>query len=152
MGMKQTPIHLLTKYGILTNFSMAKKITEEDINAMKKAEKSKGMKDEEVMEKVKNKLMQELIEAAQKGTLPGSIVDNTVPKTVIPIKNIESLNRLVVMLATKLKDKKYDKLSLCYFINFLVGSLGLGEEDFEEFHRQLRDLHGDDDEDDGAEA
>ena len=66
------------------------------------------------------------------------------------IKNIESLNRLVVMLAHKLKDKKFDKLSLCYFINFLVGSLGLNEEDFEEFHRQVRDLHGDDDdEEDG---
>ena len=138
-------MHLLTKYGILTNFSMAQKLTEEDINAMIKVEKSKGKTDEDVMEQIKKRLIQELIEATQKGTLPGIIIDDAVPKSVIPIKNIESLNRLVVMLAHKLKDKKFDKLSLCYFINFLVGSLGLNEEDFEEFHRQVRDLHGDDD-------
>ena len=143
--MKQLPMHLLTKYGILTNFSMAQKLTEEDINAMIKVEKSKGKTDEDVMEQIKKRLIQELIEATQKGTLPGIIIDDAVPKSVIPIKNIESLNRLVVMLAHKLKDKKFDKLSLCYFINFLVGSLGLNEEDFEEFHRQVRDLHGDDD-------
>ena len=140
-------MHLLTKYGILTNFSMAQKLTEEDISAMVKTEKSKGKSDEDVMERIKKKLLQEIIEATEKGTLPGILIDDAIPKTVIPIKNIESLNRLVVMLAHKLKDKKFDKLSLCYFINFLVGSLCLNEEDFEEFHRQVRDLRGDDDDD-----
>jgi len=41
-------------------------------------------------------------------------------------------------------------MSLCYFVNYLVGSFDLNEEDFEEFNKKVNEAQGeeDDEEDD----
>ena len=57
------------------------------------------------------------------------------------------MNRLIMIVGHKLAEKKYDKMSLCYFINSLVNLLGLTESDFEKFHRQNSGETDDDDED-----
>ena len=46
------------------------------------------------------------------------------------------MNRLIMIVGHKLSEKKYDKMSLCYFINALVNLLSLTESDFEKFHQQ----------------
>lgn len=137
-------MHILTAAGILASFSVSKKITQEEVDVMMKDSKGKGKSQDEVISLVKTKIMKEIIDATQKGTLPGVILEK--PKNlIIPIQSIETLNRMVLVLAQKMKGKKFDKLSLCYFINYLVASLGLTEEDFEEFHRRLREARGEDD-------
>jgi hypothetical protein len=147
MVMNRDPIHILTKAGVLASFNVSKKITEEEINAMMKEAQNQGKNEEEILNLVKTKIMREIIDATMKGTLPGIIVENA-KNQLLPVKSLESLNRMVEVLSAKMKQKKFDKLSLCYFINYLVGSLGLKEEDFDEFHRRIREVRGDDDDDD----
>ena len=140
-------MHLLTKTGILASFSISKKITEEEVDSLMKNAKRKGKNEHEVLELVKTKIMKEIVDATQKGTLPGIIIEQS--KTpLLPIQSVEALNHMVLVLAQKMKSKKIDKLSLCYFVNYLVASLGLTEEDFETFHRRIKEAQEKDDDDD----
>jgi len=141
------PNHILAKSGILASFSISKKVTEQEIDSMLQSAKNKGKNEAEVAEIVKAKIMKEIIDATQKGTLPGIIIENF-KNPVIPIQSIESLNRMVMVVSQKMKDKKFDKMSLCYFVNYLVGSLGLTEEDFEEFHRRIKESQDENEDDD----
>jgi len=145
--MGEQPLHILTKEGILASFSVSKQITEEEINGMMKDAKNKTKDEDEILELLKTNIMKEIVEATQTGVLPGIILEN-VKNQLLPVKSLESLNRMVEVLSTKMKQKKFDKLSLCYFINYLVGSLNLKEEDFEEFHRRIKEVRGDDDDED----
>lgn len=147
----EEPMHILTQSGVLASFSVSKKITEEEINAIMRDAQNKGKDEDQVLEIVRTKIMREIIDATQKGTLPGIIVEN-VKNQLIPVKSLESLNRMVEVLSAKMKQKKFDKLSLCYFINYLVGNLGLKEEDFEDFHRRIKEVRGDDGDDDEDEG
>jgi hypothetical protein len=145
--MADQPMHMLTTMGVLASFSVSKKISEQEVGEMMKSAQTKSKDEQEVLTMVKAKIMKEIIDATKKGTLPGILIEKA-DRGVLPVQFIDSLNRMVLVLSQKLKGKKIDKLSLCYFINYLVGSLGLTEEDFEEFHRRLREArNGDDDED-----
>lgn len=143
--MNDQPVHLLNQMGVLSSFSISKKITEEEINLMMKRAKVKSKNENEILELIKRKIMKEIIDATKKGTVPGVILEKS-ENYIVPLKIIEPLNNMVDVLSRKLKAKKLDQLSLCYFINYLVGSLGLTEEDFEEFHRRLKESQDDDDE------
>lgn len=138
--------HILNKYGILKSFSISKKFTEEELNFMAKKLK-RGKSEEELVEMLKAKIVEEIMEASEKGTLPGMIL-NQKRIAPIPIQGIETLNKMVEIISHKIRSKNLDKMSLCYFINFLVGSLGLSEEDFEEFHRKVSEAQGEDPDDD----
>ena len=52
------------------------------------------------------------------------------------INNMPGLNRLIMIVGHKLAEKKYGRMSLCYFINSLVHLLGLTEQDFKKFHQK----------------
>lgn len=117
---------------------------------MMAAAQNRGKSDDEVLDLVKTRIMMEIMDATRKGTLPGIILENS-QKKIIPVQSVTALNRMVEVLSQKMKQKRFDKMSLCYFINYLVGSLGLTEEDFEEFHRKMRDARNDSDDDDDAE-
>ena len=146
--MSEQPMHMLTQMGVLTSFSISKKITEKELESMMKSEKNKGKSESEIVSMMGETIINEIVSAVQKRKIPGILIEEKKGrKPPIPIKNIEDLNRLVLILGTKLPRKKYDKISLCYFINYLVGALGLKEEDFEEFHRKIRESQ-DEDEDD----
>jgi hypothetical protein len=146
--MNDQPMHMLTQMGILTSFSISKRITEKEMEMAMRAEKNKGKSEDEIISIMGESIINDIVSAVQNKKIPGMLVEEkSSKKPLIPIQNIEDLNRLVLVLNTKLPRKKYDKLSLCYFINYLVGALGLKEEDFEEFHRKIREAR-DDDEDD----
>jgi hypothetical protein len=149
MDMKQ-PLHILTKMGILATFSISKKITEAEVDGMMKTAKKNAKNEGEILELVKSKIMREIIDATHQGTLPGIILEKS-PNNLPQINSIDALNHMVVVLSQKLKAKQIDKLSLCYFINYLIGSLGLVEADFEEFHRRIREARGEDDDGDDDE-
>lgn len=146
--MEKYPIHLLTKMGVLHNFSISKKIMPEDINAMIKVLKgnAKVKSDQEILDLVRDKVMKEIIKATQNGSIPGLLIENN-PESLVSIQHLEALNHMVIIVSQKLKNKKIDKVSLCYFINSLIGTLGLTEKDFEDFHRRIKNA-GDSDEND----
>jgi len=94
------------------------------------------------------KILNDIQDALIKNEIPGLIGSQEIAKQLgldqSVVDKVPELNRLVMLLAHKLAEKKYDKMSLCYFINSLVNGLGLTERDFEKFHRNNRE---DEDED-----
>jgi hypothetical protein len=133
--------------GVLSSFSIAKKVTEEDIKKYFSKQKKGGKTDSEIQSLLKEKIMTEIATAIQTNAVPGLITPQELAKDIgldgKVVKNVPELNRLVAVIVSKLTEKNYDRMSLCYFINSLVNLLGLKEEDFEKFHRGDED-DGDD--------
>lgn len=153
--MTNQPIHILNQMGVITSFSVAKKITEEDIHKFFNRGKRAGKKEAEIEKMLREKILNEIQEAIVKQQIPGLLSPQDLAREMglnkDVVENIPELNRLIMVIAHKLSEKKYDKMSLCYLINSLVNLLGLQEKDFEKFHRQHsndRDETADDDGDD----
>jgi len=134
--------------GVLTSFSVAKKITEEDIDKYFIKQKRAGKNERQINEMLQSQILDDIQNAILKNEIPGLISSQEIAKQLgldqSVIDKVPELNRLVMLLAHKLSEKKYDKMSLCYFINSLVNVLGLTERDFEKFHKHNQE---DDDED-----
>lgn len=154
------PIHILNQMGILTTFSVAKKITEGDIKKYYVKQKKTGKTEKQISDMLREKILDDIHSAIDNNEIPGLISSQEIAKQLgmdpSVVDRVPELNRLVMIVANKLSDKKYDKMSLCYFINSLVNMLGLTEKDFEKFHRSRRedaeeDRFNDDEEDDSEE-
>ena len=148
--MTNQPIHILNQMGVITSFSVAKKITEDDIHKFFVRGKKKGLSESDLNKLLQTKILNEIHEAIMEQKVPGLISPQELAEQLgldkNIAKNVPDLNRLIMVIANKLSEKKYDKMSLCYFINSLVNMLGLTEQDFDKFHEQNS---GDNDEDDG---
>lgn len=151
--MTNQPIHILNEMGVITSFSVAKKITEEDIQKFFINGKKRGKSDPEIERMLREKIVGDIETAIVEQKIPGLITPQEMAQKLgldkDVIKNLPELNRLVMVIAHKLSDKSYDKMSLCYLINSLVNILSLSEEDFEKFHRQNnKDAEEESDDDD----
>ena len=156
--MTNQPIHILNQMGVITAFSVAKKITEDDINKFYIHQKRVGKKESEIENMLKQKILADIEEAIKNNKIPGLLSPQELASQLGFDKNIVAnmpeLNRIIMVIAHKLSEKKYDKMSLCYFVNSLVNILGLTEKNFEKFHQQndtgenTDDDDGDDDDED----
>lgn len=151
-----TPIHILNQFGVLASFSVAKKITEKEINKYFLKHKKSGKSNSQIREMLKKKIVSDIQKAIFKNEIPGLISQDgeSVNQSDIDpslLKNVPELNRMIVVVSQKLTDKHYDKMSLCYFINSLVNVLGLTEDDFTKFHKQNNIDDKDNEDDDGEE-
>ena len=137
------PIHILNQMGILTTFSVAKKISEDDMNSFFAKQKKLGKSEAEMNDMFYNKILNDIQDAISRNEIPGLISSQELARQMgldaDTVDKIPELNRLVMIIAQKLSDKKYDKMALCYYINSLVNVLGLTEKDFENFHRNRKD-------------
>lgn len=137
------PIHILNQMGILTTFSVAKKITEDDIQKFYVRQKKTGKSEKQIREMLHDKILNDIQEAILRNEIPGLISSQELAKAMgldkEVVDKVPELNRLVMIIAQKLSEKNYDKMSLCYYINSLVNVLGLTEKDFERFHRTKRE-------------
>lgn len=138
--------------GVITSFSVAKKITENDIHKFFNRGKRAGKSEAEIEKMLKEKILNEIQEAVMHQKIPGLLSPQDLAKAAglnkDVVNNMPELNRLIMVIAHKLSEKKYDKMSLCYLVNSLVNLLGLQEKDFEKFHRQNAKDEDDDDGDD----
>jgi hypothetical protein len=146
------PVHILNQMGVITSFSVAKKVSEDAIHKFFSKGRKSGKSTEELNNILRDRVLSEIEEAMTYNKIPGLLSPEELAKEmgVQPhiINNMPELNRLIMIIGHKLAEKKYDKMSLCYFINSLVNFLGLMERDFEKFH--LRNSNEEDDgEDDG---
>lgn len=145
------PLHILTQMGILSAFSVAKKITEEDVSKFFKKYKKTGKTEEEIGVILRDKIYEEIHDALLNQKIPGLI---SAGNLVVPSKDgkddglLVDLNKFIVVIAHKLAERNYNKMSLCYFINSLVNLLGLTEKDFEQFHRKMSEENKDENDDD----
>lgn len=157
--------HLIAKHGILTAFSIARKVSNEDIkNLTKKVKKEcKNKKDFNQM------LQQEIINstkyAVTKNLIPGLIVpenietvDHSKPSFKQDEQKLIKLNYISGTIAKKFVDSKYNKDEICYIVLSLLAALGLNDQDFKDFHNKYRDTGPDnsdentnDDDSDGEE-
>lgn len=135
--MNANQVHILIKSGVLASFSISKKISEKELNGLLKIAKKNGKSEEQIIEELKDKIMREIIDASKQGSIPGLLLEK-VNGAKIEIQSIETLNSLIESIAKKFKKNNLDKMSLCYFINGLLKNLEMTEEDFEEFHRRIR--------------
>ena len=146
------PVHILNQMGVITSFSVAKKVSEDDIHKFFSKGKKSGKSTEELNNILRDKVLGEIEDAVTHRKIPGLLSPEELAKEMgvqqKVITNMPELNRLIMIVGHKLAEKKYDKMSLCYFINSLVNLLGLTESDFEKFHRQNSN-DGDDDDEDG---
>lgn len=149
------PIHILNQLGVLTSFSVAKKITEDDINKYFAKHRKKGRSNSQIGQMLRDKIVSDIQDAIEQNKIPGLISqqemaeDMGINKKVVA--KIPEINKLILVLSQKLSEKKYDKMTLCYFINSLVNVMNLTEEDFTKFHQQNKDDDDDEDTNDDGE-
>ncbi len=131
----QTSNHILAKEGILTTFSIAKRVTAKDVTKLRK--KIKGAKMD--AEKLQQLLMSTIVKDTQKNLkltqIPGLIIEGADDEE--EKKRIMELTYFASMIAKKLSEKQIDKYYSCYIINAIVNKLQLTENDFNEFHKKF---------------
>lgn len=143
------PIHILNQLGILTTFSVAKKIADEDMQKYFSKQKKTGKTEKQIRAMFYDKIINEIQEAIAKNEIPGLVSNQEMAKQMgldqSVIDKVPELNRLVMIISQKLSEKNYDKMSLCYYINSLVNVLGLTEKDFTKFHRKKKEVEDEED-------
>ena len=148
--MAQSINHILSKEGILTTFSIAKRISVKDVQTLQR--KIKGKKDTEKNFKklLRDKVMKETQKALIEKKIPGIMTpDGMSFISEEEKKKMMELTYLASVIAKKLGEKNIDKYHSCYIINAIINMIGLTESDFDEFHRKFS-KNRDDRHDDGA--
>jgi len=131
-------IHILNKLGVLSSFSIAKKITEKDINKYFDKYKRQGKTEYQISKMLNDKILNDIQRAIKNDEIPGLLKHNMPLSDELDDKtllNIETINKMVSIIVKQIEKKNYNKMLLCYFINDLVNSLQLTEEDFNKFHK-----------------
>jgi hypothetical protein len=148
--------HLIAKHGILTSFSIARKVSKKDIkqisDKIKKQCKNKSdfneLLQKEVLKTTKYSMNQDLIPGL---ILPEKSQQNA-RKEFADEKILMQLNYVSNTIAKKLMDNKLSKDEICYIILTLLSSLGLSDQDFKNFNNKYGnpddDIDDENDEDD----
>jgi hypothetical protein len=130
-----TANHILAKEGILTTFSIAKKVSAKDVKKLRDKLKSAKIDADKLQELLKSTVIKETQKAIETQRIPGLIIIGAEESE--EKKRIMELTYFSSVIAKKLSEKKIDKYHSCYIINAIVNMLGLTEEDFDEFHRKF---------------
>lgn len=130
-----TANHILAKEGILTTFSIAKKISAKDIKRLRNKLKNSKANAKKFQDLLKSEVIKETQQILRTQNIPGLIVDDI--NDVEEQKKIMELTYFASIISKKLADKKITKYHSCYIINAIVNMLGLTGEDFDEFHKKF---------------
>ncbi len=134
--MIETANHILSREGILTTFSIAKRISKKDIEKLCQKIKSDKTNTKKFQNILRKTIMEETRDALLSKKIPGLIA----PGQNIPDdekKLMMELTYFASIIAKKINEKRIDKFHSCYIINAIVNMLGLTESDFDEFHRKF---------------
>jgi esterase/lipase len=127
--------HILAKEGILTTFSIAKKVTAKDVKKLRERMKSAKIDADKLNELLKKAVVKEAQTSIESQHIPGLIVPGAEENE--EKKRIMELTYFASVVAKKLSEKRVGKYHSCYIINAIVNMLGLTEEDFDEFHKKF---------------
>jgi hypothetical protein len=138
--MSTSPDHLLTSLGVLTAFSISKRISNEEVSKLSR--KIKRTYKDVSPDKFQQLLSDALIEATKKYIVsdppPGLIFQKGDLKKEEQDKFYMELSVISQALASKFVEQKLSKHQVCYIINSLVNILGVTEDDFEDFHEKFQ--------------
>lgn len=134
--------HLVAKHGILTSFSIAKKISQSDIKKMTNKVKKQCKEPDDLQRLLHEEILKSTKYAITNDSIPGLIL----PEGYDPDKNSKSfkedeeklikLNLLSTIIAKKFAENKFTKEEICFLILNILGSLGLTDTDFKSFHEK----------------
>jgi hypothetical protein len=151
--MKQ-PVHILDNLGVLVSFSIVKNVTESEIKQFLSHHKKSRKTEAQLEELLRHKVATEMSDSLSKGQVPGvlSLPASAHANGIDPrvARNIPAIMKIISVLVEKFIERQYDRMTMCFFINTLVNSLGLSENDFMKFHN-AKDVGDEDDEDDEGE-
>jgi hypothetical protein len=130
-----TTNHVLAEEGILTTFSIAKKVTTKDVKKLRDKLKSAKIDSGKLQELLRNTVIKETQKAIETQKIPGLIIEGMEESE--EKKRIMELTYFSSVIAKKLSEKKTNKYHSCYIINAIVNMLHLTEEDFDDFHKKF---------------
>lgn len=128
--------HILSKEGILTSFSIAKKVTVKDIKKLRDTLKNSKMDAKKLQDALRKAVIKGAKETVDAQKIPGLLLDGIFAENEEK-KRIMELTYFASIIAKKLAEKKVGKYHSCYIINAIVNMLGLTEEDFDDFHKKF---------------
>jgi hypothetical protein len=131
----QTVNHILAKEGILTTFSIAKKVAARDVKKLREKLKTAKVDAEKLKELLRNAVIKETQSDIGSKQIPGLILGGFEENE--EKKRLMELTYFASIIAKKLAEKNIGKYHSCYIINAIVNVLGLTEEDFDDFHRRF---------------
>ena len=150
--------HLIAQHGVLVSFSIAKKLNRESVKAITKEINKLGGDKKTRTQLLEEEIKRNTMESMKLTDVPGLIMSKTeiVKETFMENsfmkddKTVISLMILANSLSKKILDKKLPKEQMCFILISLIGSLGLSDSDFKNFHQKHNPnfMHSDDDEDD----
>lgn len=134
------PTHLISSLGILTSFSIAKKIDKKEVS--KESRKLKKIFNETNPEKFQKLLMDSLVEktrmSLENETPPGLIFPKKHPKKNELDKFYMELSAISQALNNKFVEENLSKHQVCFILNAVINLFGLTEEDFLRFHKRFQ--------------
>jgi len=147
--MSQPFRHILAELEVMKTFSIAKRISEEDIAILTEKYHKSRRKDISLTDYLGMTVASQMQEAFLNRTVPGLIFDDDVSEaSPEDHQKMMQLAQFASLVAKKLAEKKLSKFFYCFTVHALVNMLGLSDRDFANFHRQFSELDDDDDEDD----
>jgi hypothetical protein len=137
--------HLIAKHGVLSAFSIAKKVSPSDIKKItdKIKKKFECTSQEEFNKLIQNEIVKSTKYTVNRESIPGIIYEknlNNKPEFTMDNKKTIGLGILSSEIAKKLSQNKYSKDEICYLILNLLGILGLTDDDFRNFHKKYNKM------------
>lgn len=143
--------HLLSKHGILTSFSIAKRFDDESIKKISERIQSLSKNKVDFDKKLRNEIKNETTNSIIKGNIPGLIINgknieetrkktNNSPKKLIYNIDKKKLAELYTLASAFNKEALNNKLSkndICFVIYTILNFLEITDEDFKKFHQDL---------------
>lgn len=144
--------HILARYGVMANFSIAKKVTKERIKRMSERLNTEDETSAEFQESLKQEILKETQVAIFNNTIPGLItnakVKAPVKQKIINDKDKRKVTILSAIIIQSILEKKLTKDETCLLIIQMVNALGLKDEDFKDFTKRYYIQSDDEDDDD----
>lgn len=143
--------HLLSRYGILTSFSIAKRFDDESIKKISERIQSVSKNKIDFDKKLRNEIKNETTNSILKGNIPGLIIDGKNPeknknnllneskKLIYNIdkKKLAELYTLASAFNKEVLNNKLSKNDICFVIYTILNFLEVTDEDFKKFHQDL---------------
>lgn len=159
--------HLLSKQGVLTSFSIARRINDENIQKLTEKIKAISKNKADFNKKLRDEIHRQSAESIITGNIPGLIVNGEVksdtPKSIINNKETsekltynvskEKLAGLYAFASAFNKEALHNKLTksdICFIIYTIINFLEIKEEDFKKFHDDLTNNKDNSQDDDNA--
>ena len=132
--------HILVGEGVLISFSIARKLSHNDVKNLKEKIKNKNLSTEQIH----SHLIEETKKIVNSKKIPGLTEKESVIELNDEKKRIRELTYFSSLISKKIIEKNLNKYYMCYVINTLINLLKLNDEDFEDFYDKFSD------EDDGG--